>query len=74
MGGRTPEDDDAILHHVFPADVQQVVLLSLRLLDTDKEKASSLFKGALDQVLSRLSFTEASRHRVRGPWWKFWAK
>ena len=53
--GRALSDDDAIINHVFPSDVRQTVALALHLVESDKEKASVILKGALESVLGRLS-------------------
>ena len=76
MGGQTTADDDEIAPHVFPSDVEQIVRLSLRVVETEPEKASSLFKGALEQVLNRLAVAPAS-HGASAPKkasWKFWRR
>lgn len=76
LGGQAALEDEEIVNYVFPSDVQQVVLLSLRVVESDREKASSLFKGALEQVLSRLSaIPEAHPAAVaRKSSWKFWKR
>ena len=61
-----------IVNHVFPSDVQQTVTLSLQLVDTDREKASVLIKGALEQVLSRLAIVPQEQWQQKKAWWKFW--
>ncbi|OGG44966.1 MAG: hypothetical protein A3F84_22930 [Candidatus Handelsmanbacteria bacterium RIFCSPLOWO2_12_FULL_64_10] len=68
--------DEEIARRVFPSDVEQVVRLSLRVVETDREKASSLFKGALDQVLSRLSAAPEGRRAEiqKKSLWKFWKR
>ncbi|MBK34787.1 MAG: hypothetical protein CME26_04565 [Gemmatimonadetes bacterium] len=77
-GGRALSEDDAIINHVFPSDVQQTVALGLTLADSDKEKASVILKGATTSVLGRLSAVPAEhlqkdgRERRRG--WRFWRK
>ncbi len=58
-GGKALSDDDAIINHVFPSTVRQTVALGLHLVDSDKEKASVILKGALETVLSRLSVVPA---------------
>ena len=76
VGGQTALDDDEIAQRVFPSDVEQGVHLSLRVVETDREKASSLFKGALEQVLNRLSVVPEAR-RTETPKkasWKFWGR
>ncbi len=70
------EDNEGIVNHVFPSDVEQTVRLSLRVVETDKEKSSVLLKGALDQVLNRLSVVipvseEGSSRRSR---WRLWGR
>ncbi len=75
-GGETLNEDDAIMNHVFPSDVQQNVRLGLTLADRDKEKASVILKGALTAVLERLSAVPAE-HLGRGEegrWWKLWRR
>lgn len=74
VGGQTPLRDEEIARHVFPSDVEQVVHLSLRVVETDREKASSLFKGALDQVLNRLSVIPEAHRAAKRPSWKFWRR
>ncbi|MEE2752650.1 MAG: hypothetical protein VX910_01610 [Candidatus Latescibacterota bacterium] len=51
--------DDKIINHVFPSDVRQTVALGLHLVDSDKEKASVVLKGALEAILKRLSVVPA---------------
>ena len=51
------KDDRAALQHVFPADVEQTVQLGLRLQPSDPEKASVVIKGAVEQILKRLSIS-----------------
>ncbi|MDA0747132.1 MAG: hypothetical protein O2954_11470 [bacterium] len=74
--GQALASEEAIVQHVFPSDVQQTVLLSLQLLDKDKEKASVLLKGALEQILSRLSVVPNNHwHPPAEPSrWKFWKR
>ncbi|MSS72990.1 MAG: hypothetical protein EXS64_16080 [Candidatus Latescibacteria bacterium] len=76
MGGQTTPDDEEIAPHVFPSDVEQIVRLSLRVVETDPEKASSLFKGALEQVLNRLSVVPMSQpgETQKRAGWKFWKR
>lgn len=80
-GGLALSDDDAIINHVFPSDVRQTVALGLHLVDSDREKASVILKGALESVLRRLSAvppgdwagaagTSAQSKEKRG-WWPF---
>ena len=76
MAGDGLDDEEGIANHVFPSDVEQTARLSLQIVETDKEKASILLKGALDQVLNRLSVVipvtkEESSPRNR---WKFWRR
>jgi 3-hydroxyisobutyrate dehydrogenase-like beta-hydroxyacid dehydrogenase len=76
--GRALSDDDAIINHVFPSDVRQTVALGIHLVDSDKEKASVVLKGALEAVLQRLSAVppgqwqapEHEKRRGKG-WWPF---
>ena len=80
-GGRALTDDDAIINHVFPSDVRQTVALGLHLVDSDKEKASVILKGALEAVLRRLSTVPHSSWQGERPtgearatkrsWWPF---
>jgi hypothetical protein len=80
-GGLALSDDDAIINHVFPSDVRQTVALGLHLVDSDKEKASVILKGALESVLRRLSAVppgdweeaQAPANEKRG-WWPFGKK
>ncbi len=77
VGGQAGREDEEIAHHVFPSDVEQIVRLSLRVVETDKEKSSSLFKAALDQVLNRLAAVANDTPRPksrRKPFWKFWGR
>jgi len=80
-GGGALTEDDAIINHVFPSDVRQTVALGLHLVDSDKEKASVILKGALEAVLMRLSAVppgdwqeggsdEQGKGKKRG-WWPF---
>ena len=39
---------------------------------SEQEKASILMKGALDQVLNRLSFIPGTQWTPKSPKWKFW--
>ena len=64
MGGQALDDEAAICNHVFPSDVEQTARLSLRIVETDREKASVLLKGAVEQVLNRLSVVQPAQ---RGP-------
>ncbi len=84
-GGRALSDDDAIINHVFPSDVRQTVALGLHLVESDKEKASVILKGALEAVLRRLSVVPAGQWQsqegeARGSgtkrpgWWPFGKK
>lgn len=73
--GPSPPDGEVALH-VFPSDVEQVVGLSLKVSETDREKAASLFKGALEQVLARLSVLREG-HPAPGPKktsWRIWKR
>lgn len=78
-GGKALTDDDAIINHVFPSDVRQTVALGLRLVESDKEKASVTLKGALEAVLNRLSAVppgdwqgeSGSPEKPKRKWWPF---
>ena len=77
-GGQALTDDDAIINHVFPSDVRQTVALGLHLVDSDKEKASVILKGALEAVLKRLSAVPAGQWKggeaeqsPKKSWWPF---
>lgn len=77
--GLALSDDDAIINHVFPSDVRQSVALGLHLVDSDKEKASVVLKGALEAILQRLSVVAAGQLQEkpnfqgapRRWWWPF---
>jgi hypothetical protein len=77
--GLALSDDDAIINHVFPSDVRQTVALGLHLVESDKEKASVILKGALEAVLRRLSVVpqgqwqaEPTDRKSSGKrWWPF---
>lgn len=81
-GGKALTDDDAIINHVFPSDVRQTVALGLHLVDSDKEKASVILKGALEAVLRRLSAVPPgdwsgaapSTEESKRSWWPFGKK
>ena len=82
-GGRALSDDDAIINHVFPSDVRQTVALGLQIVESDKEKASVILKGALETVLRRLSVVPSGQWQGRGGgeetqkrrgWWPFGGK
>ena len=80
-GGMALSDEDAIINHVFPSDVRQTVALGLHLVDSDKEKASVILKGALEAVLRRLSAvppgdwkSEPAGGTTRKRWWPFGKK
>ena len=81
-GGRALSEDDAIINHVFPSDVRQTVALGLRLIESDKEKASVILKGAMEVVLRRLSVVPTVQWQGRGEeetpkrggWWPFGRK
>ena len=70
--GQALVEETQIVNHVFPADVQQTVQLSLQIVDTEREKAEVLIKGALEQVLARLAIVPEEQWQKRKPWWKFW--
>ncbi len=76
--GRALSDDDAIINHVFPSDVRQTVALGLHLVESDKEKASVILKGALEAVLRRLSVVPSAQWQApaeegaaKKGWWPF---
>ena len=75
-GGKALVEEGLIANHVFPSDVEQSVLLGLQLAESDREKASIILKGALEQVLNRLSVVpegqwEKPPKRSR---WRFWER
>lgn len=80
--GRALSEDDAIINHVFPSDVRQTVALGLHLVESDKEKASVILKGALEAVLRRLSVVpsgqwaapEEGAAPAKKGWWPFGKK
>ena len=72
--GRALSDDDAIINHVFPSDVRQTVALGLHLVESDKEKASVILKGALEAVLGRLSVVPSGQWAGKKRWWPFGKK
>lgn len=83
--GRALSDDDAIINHVFPSDVRQTVALGLHLVESDKEKASVILKGALEAVLGRLSVVPTGQwsagqaasgapQAAKKSWWPFGRK
>ena len=77
--GRALSDDDAIINHVFPSDVRQTVALGLHLVESDKEKASVILKGALEAVIQRLSVVPSGQWQepnetaapTKKRWWPF---
>ena len=68
------EPNEAINQQIFPSDVEQTLQLSLQIVETDKEKASVLYKGALEQIMNRLSVVPQERHSEKAPLWRFWKR
>ena len=73
-GGKALVEEEQILNHVFPGDVGQTLALSLEIIDNEREKASVLMKGALEQVLSRLAVVPDNQWQKKSPSWKFWKR
>ena len=73
-GRQDLESDEAITNHIFPSDVEQTLQLSLQLVETDKEKAAIIYKGALEQIMNRLAVVlpEANSENISS--WKFWRR
>ena len=70
--GKALVEEEQIVNHVFPSDVAQTVQLSLQIIESDREKASVLMKGALEQVLSRLAIVPKGQWQEKAAWWQFW--
>jgi hypothetical protein len=66
--------DDAVTHHIFPSDVEQTLQLSLQIVETDKEKASVLYKGAIEQIMNRLAVVLPNEQSRSSSSWKFWKR
>ena len=68
------EPDDAVSHHIFPSDVEQTLQLSLQIVETDKEKAAILYKGAIEQIMNRLAIVLPGEPSRPASSWKFWKR